>query len=162
MITSVAALIESHEGRRAVPYPDTRGRLTCGVGHCLDTNIIWPGVRARFAALGIDPRVGPWPDELIDAVRDDDISEAVDEAAMDIGAEAWNGLNAQRQAALTDMAFEMGEDGLKKFEHLIAAVQLGQWENAAAEALASAWAAEVPARAKTDAAMLRTGEWPNG
>jgi GH24 family phage-related lysozyme (muramidase) len=160
MISSVAELITEHEGRKSVPYLDSRGKLSCGVGHCLDTDPLPADVLAQFAARGIDPRIGPWPDDLIDLVFDNDIRDA-DRACIAIfGAAELAQFSAPRQAAFCDMAFELGHAGLAKFEHMIAAAQLGQWETAAAESLASEWASQVPNRAKMDAALIKTGEWP--
>lgn len=160
MIHSVESLVQSHEGRESVPYPDEFGKLSCGVGHCLDAAPLSPDVLARFTARGIDPRVGPWPDDLIDLVFANDLRTA-DQACIAIfGAVEFAAFSAPRQGAFTDMAFEMGETGLREFERMIAAAQIGEWQTAAAEALASDWAAQVPARAKQDATMIVSGEWP--
>lgn len=157
---SVAALIELHEGRKSVPYPDSLGKLTCGVGHCLDTNPLPADILSEFAARGVDPRVGPWTDDLIDLVRDRDISAAVSEAQSYVGLPTWNALDPARTAALVDMAFELGFHGLSAFRQMRIAIQDSDWETGAAEALSSEWASQVPSRAKMDAAMLKTGEWP--
>lgn len=65
-----------------------------------------------------------------------------------------------RQAALTDMVFNLGQAGLAKFTRLVAAVQRTDWSAAASEALSSHWAAQVGARAVEDADLLRSGVWP--
>lgn len=152
-ITTVAELIEAHEGTRPFVYDDATGQQivpgytvighpTIGTGRALDTH----GIDGEEAA----------------ALLKTDISYA--EHAL-VGLLGWpqasmSSLGEPRHAALVDMAFELGAAGLAKFTHMIAAVKAGDWETAAAEALASEWAAQVPARAKMDAEILRTGEWP--
>lgn len=137
---TVADLVEFHEGRRAKPYPDSLGKLTIGVGRCLDTK--------------------PLRDFEIDFLRDNDIRDA-DQACIAIfGAAEFAAFAPARQAALVDLAFQLGEHGLRKFAHMIAAIKVDDWTVAAAEALASDWAVQTPARAEMNAAILRTGNWP--
>lgn len=138
-IASVAALIEFHEGRKPLAYQDTRGNWTVGVGHDLEAK--------------------PLSDAAVDQIFKDDLADALAECWAIFGS-AWASINAPRQAALQDMAYELGEGGLAKFVEMIAAVRVGDWPTAAAQALSSAWAAEVPERAKMDAEMLLTGGWP--
>jgi lysozyme len=148
-IGTIEDLIEQHEGRKLIVYDDATGRPlvpgskvvgnpTFGVGH--------NGQKPLSTAA-------------VNQIKTDDIADATAECVAIFG-DAWPTFTAPRQAAFIDMAFELGENGLAKFEHMVAAAQVGQWQNVAAEALASAWAAQVPERAKTDAAMLLSGEWP--
>lgn len=137
---SVAELIELHEGRKALAYQDSRGIWTVGVGHNLQSK--------------------PLPDHIITALRDDDIRDA-DKACIAIfGASEFAAFSAPRQAALTDMVFQLGQAGLLKSPHAIAAIKAGDWEAAAAHFLGGPWEAQTPARAETNAEMLRTGQWP--
>lgn len=69
------------------------------------------------------------------------------------------GLDEARQAALVNMAFQLGTSGLATFRKMLAAVRLGKWEEARAQALDSLWAKQTPARAKRVARQLATGEW---
>jgi lysozyme len=140
-ISTVAELIEQHEGRKNLAYQDSRGFWTVGVGHNLQAK--------------------PLSDAAVDLIRDEDIQDAM-VACVAIFGDVWASLAAPRQAALVDMAFQLGEAGLRKFERLIAAIQLGQWDTAAAEALSSDWATETSERAKCDAQMILSGLWPEG
>ena len=45
----------------------------------------------------------------------------------------WNRYPGPAQAALFDMAFNLGIAGLKRFPHMLAAVDAGQWSVAAAQ-----------------------------
>lgn len=137
---SVAELIELHEGRKVLAYQDSRGIWTVGVGHNLQSK--------------------PLPDHIITALRDDDIRDADQSCIAIFGAAPFAAFSPARQAVLVDMAFQLGQGGLSKFAHMIAAIKAGDWTVAAAEALASDWAVQTPARAEMNAEILRTGQWP--
>lgn len=85
---------------------------------------------------------------------------AITRAVVDLGQECWGALDIVRQAALTDMAYELGGRGLSGFQHMLAAIRAQVWETAAAECLSSAYGVEVSARAGRAAGMLRDGVWP--
>jgi lysozyme len=67
----------------------------------------------------------------------------------------WSGLPEPKQRALANLAFQLGVGGLLGFRKMLAALQAGEWEKAASEALDSTWAVQTPARAGRIAAVLR-------
>ena len=56
------------------------------------------------------------------------------------------------------MAYQMGVTGLSKFKNMLTAVELGDFDEAANQALDSRWARQTPERATRHAEMLRVGE----
>lgn len=69
-------------------------------------------------------------------------------------------LNSPRRACLINMAFQMGLEGLMKFENTIRFAESGDYEQCANEMLDSKWARkDTPARAAEIAMQMRTGEW---
>lgn len=71
----------------------------------------------------------------------------------------WRKLNAERQGALASMGYQLGVSGLMQFKLMISALEAGDYEAAAAEALASKWAKQdTPNRAERIAKILRTGQ----
>ena len=91
---------------------------------------------------------------------------AAAQAAADLGG-AWAHLDDVRQAALTDMAYEMGGAGLAGFPHMLIAVRTEDWPTAAAQCLASAGYGQSPCegvrlRALRTSRMLATGNWQPG
>jgi lysozyme len=68
-------------------------------------------------------------------------------------------LNDARQAVLIGMAFQMGLKGLLQFKRTLGSIEDGQFSEAAAEMLDSAWAKQTPARAMRLATQMETGEW---
>lgn len=70
-------------------------------------------------------------------------------------------LDAVRQRALLNMAFQLGVAGLLDFKQMLAALAKGLYQAAAKEALDSDWAKlQTPARAKRVAYMIETGKTP--
>lgn len=124
-----------HEGLRLKPYKCPAGYLTIGVGRNLETKGI-----SREEALFL--------------LRND-IAEA--ERALS-RYEWYTKLDPIRQKVLIDMCFNLGLAGLLQFRRMITALNLGDYETAADEMLASKWAKQVGARAQRLAQMMRTGQ----
>jgi len=151
-MTDVAALIRFNEGDKRFVYDDATGKLivpgsvvkghpTIGNGFALDV-------------AGLD-------DIEIAFILGRRIALAAGRAAADLGPGAWIGLDVVRQAALVDMAYEMGGGGLAGFPTMLAAVRARDWQKAHDAALDSDWARkEAPVRAGRDATILLTGLWP--
>lgn len=59
---------------------------------------------------------------------------------------------------LTEMAFQMGGDGLAKFTNTLQDVRAARWNDAADEMLASVWAQQTPARAQRLSQVMRSGQ----
>jgi len=79
----------------------------------------------------------------------------------------WATLDCVRQAALADMAYEMGGAALAGFHRMILALGQEAWETASEECMNSAGYGHSPsggvrARAARTASMLLTGNWPRG
>jgi len=142
------ALFEAPGGQpitKAYPDPITKSApWTIGLGH-----------------TGKD--VGPdtiWTEDQCWAAFYNDYAAAYGKAAQEAGSSCWAALNEQRRAVLTDMAFQMGGDGLAAFVHMLAAIKVGHWDLAETQMLNSDYARQTPNRAQTNAQTLLTGEWP--
>ena len=129
-------LIRKHEGFRASAYRDTRGYLTIGYGRLIDAR-----------------RAGGISRAEAEFLLADDIKRA--EAAVRALFRGADGFTPARYNALVSMAFNLGRGGLQRFSKMSAATACNNWEIAAEEALNSAWATQVPARAQEIAWALR-------
>jgi len=125
-----------HEGIRLKPYIDSVGKTTIGVGRNLDDN-------------------GITKDEALFMLRND-----IRYATVELFANyPWSyALDTKRQDALIDMVFNLGITRFGKFKKMIAAFEDKNYVVAAHEMLDSKWAAQVGARAKELANMVRHGE----
>jgi lysozyme len=131
------------EGVRYTPYPDSRGFMTIGVGHkILPTE--------NFST------VVPLSDGQVDMLLGQDI----DDKQQQLAQFPWFlPLNDARQGAITNMAFNLGVQGLLHFPSMIHYLTISDWMNASAQALESVWATQVGDRAKRIAQQILTGEW---
>ncbi|SIS73017.1 glycoside hydrolase family protein [Insolitispirillum peregrinum] len=123
------------EDERLKPYRCTAGKLTIGVGRNLDD-----------VGLSVDESA---------YLLGNDIARVM--AELDKALPWWRGLSEVRQRALANMAFNLGVPRLKGFARMLAALQAGQWDEAATQALASKWAVQVGDRAKRIATMIKEG-----
>jgi lysozyme len=123
------------EGRRSKIYIDTRGKWSVGIGR----NLTDKGLSTAE----------------IDFLFGNDVAEAEREArAVFI---TFDQLSDARKAVVVNMAFNMGQKTLEQFHGTIAAVNGGDFEEAARDMLASRWATEVGARAVRLADAMRKG-----
>lgn len=69
-------------------------------------------------------------------------------------------LDPVRKAALLNMAFQLGVDGVLGFPRMLACLRDERWAEAESHALDSDWARhDTPERAKRVARQLASGEW---
>jgi GH24 family phage-related lysozyme (muramidase) len=149
---------DQFEGRIAHMYLDTRGLVTVGVGKMLPhvaaaqklpfvqrangQPASAEQIAADFAAVKAQP-LGKLAHsyrkftqlELPDAAIDALLRLTVDSFEADLRARlpGYAKAPAPAKAALLDMAYNLGMDGLLKFARLKAAVAAGRWAQAAAE-----------------------------
>lgn len=146
-----------HEGVRSVPYKDTKGKWTCGVGHLLPKN-----VAEEYAKLDKNDLANKaWDVETICSVFVGDVYEAVGDVLAIYGDYASETGTPARLHSLIDMAFNMGRSSLMGFKDMRGAIKLGDWNKAADEALDSKWKREDVSESRSThvANQLRTGEF---
>ena len=72
---------------------------------------------------------------------------------------AMEACNEPRKAVLISMAYQMGAEGLSKFDNTLKAVSEQRWGDAQAGMTASKWARQTPNRANRHAIQMLRGEW---
>ncbi|MCR4341868.1 MAG: hypothetical protein NUW01_18485 [Gemmatimonadaceae bacterium] len=117
--------LERDEGLRLMPYTDTVGKLTIGVGRNLSDN----GIGHAEALM----------------LLKNDVAGV--EADLDRALPWWRELTPEQQRGLANMCFNLGITRLLKFEKMLAALHRHDGQTAAVEALDSTWAKQVGARA---------------
>lgn len=139
------------EGCKLNPYRDSLGRLSIGIGRCIDTNPFSP---EELKAVG-DWRKGITKNAAFMLLRND-IFRVKNDLAQFV---FFPLLNHDRQFVLIDMCFQLGIRGLKGFKKTLAAVALGNWQTAHDEILDSIYAKQTPTRAQRNAQCMLTGKW---
>jgi lysozyme len=122
-------------------YKDSEGWYTIGIGRLVDKR---------------KPGAGLRPIEM-EFMLNNDIDERIDDLTRRL---PWfQDLDSIRQAALLNMSFQMGVDGLMKFKRSLALVKDRKYVEAADAMLESLWAQQTPSRAKRVTDQIRTGQW---
>ncbi len=129
-----------HEGERLSAYQDHLGFWTIGVGRLID---------ARRGG-GISHAEAMY-------LLDNDIARR--KVALSQTLPWMANLEEPRRAALLNMSFQLGVDGVLKFKNTLAAIQAKNWIAAGAGMRASLWAHQTPERADELARQIETGEW---
>ena len=137
----VTPLLLDHEGKRYFPYHDSLGILTIGVGRNLTNK-------------------GLSPDE-VDLCFANDLKQALYDATKYLGFQAFTALSPHRQAALLDLAFNLGADRLSKFQGLRACLLRQDYPGAAMHLRGSKWARQVqPKRVLDLTTLMEFGHLP--
>jgi GH24 family phage-related lysozyme (muramidase) len=156
-------LISGHEGLRLSVYKDTDGSDTIGYGFHLDTLEV--NQKVMLAAN----HGGNWQNIYHTGITSIEAASLLNDRIKDIT--GWLDetfpwfikLSQIRQAVLTDMVYEMGEGsssqgtGIFGFKHLLAAMAIGDWDEAVRQMENSHWASQVPDREQEDALLILQG-----
>lgn len=135
-------LIEDHEGFVSHAYQDPLGYWTIGIGRMVD-----------------EKRGGGITKEEAYYLLENDLKEVRE--GLDREIPWWKDLSEVRQAALIDMAFNMGVEGLMGFRNMLKYLKEGDYEKAAVASQNSLWARQVGRRAKHIEKMIRDDQLPD-
>ena len=125
-----------HEDLRLKPYRCSVGKLTIGIGRNLDD-------------VGIT-------EEEAYFLLGNDISRVIAELEQNIP--VFSSLDEIRKRVVIDMGFNLGISRLLRFRRMLAALEQGDYQKAAAEMLDSKWARQVGKRATNLNKMMLTGD----
>lgn len=165
----VADLIRD-EGWCESPYECPAKRLTVGYGTLLPftpreesyltrRRAIWPRPgqtleawdESRHEVFPLTFEEGRWLLRQRAGVRVDGISKLLRTQAI-----TWDTLPTDLRVALANMSYQLGSAGVMRFRRMVRAVKVGDYAEAAKEALDSKWAKkDTPRRAKRVAALIR-------
>jgi lysozyme len=134
----IKQMIKDHEGVRNVPYQDSLGLWTVGVGHLIGDGKVKPEMRTYSAAE-------------IDAMFTQDFNSHAKAAESIPG---FKLCNAQGQGALIDLTFNMGNSWYKGWPGFCSKLSAGNFSGAAAELKNSQWYGQVGNRAPKIVSMI--------
>lgn len=133
--------LKRHEGTRLKSYKDSLGFWTIGTGH--HSKSVKPGMVIT--------------QHQADVLLEDDIRRAIDDAR--IVCTSFDSLDGPRKTVVANMSFNLGRTKLAQFKRTIAAIDAGDYKNAALYMLESKWATQVGQRAKFLAARMASGKY---
>ena len=141
-----------HEGLRLQPYRCSRGKLTIGIGRCVETN---PLTAEEVKVVG-DWKHGITRGAAVYLLRND-LKRVYQ--ALKKRIDFFGDLDDERQYALIDMGFNLGVEGLLRFRKMLKHLKNKHYQEAAEECLNSQYAKCVGKRAERIANILKTGEF---
>jgi lysozyme len=141
MRTELVRQLRGDESVEPCVYKDSLGFWTIGVGRLVDKS---------------KPGAGLRPIE-IDFLLNNDIDDRINELTRRL--KWFQDLDDARRGVLLNMSFQLGVEGLLKFERTLRLVEGGKYDLAAHAMLQSLWARQTPARAKRLAEQMRSGQW---
>ena len=180
-LSRIARLIIRDEGIRNLPYLDSEGKVTIGVGRSLETNGIstvelfamFPDIDARYVMESTSVQHGriridslvvaqyifskPLSEHDIELLLTNDLKNVKIEAVSVFGSE-WNKIDSVRQEAVLDVLYNLGLPHFKTFVNFIEAVKQQNWKTAAAELLRSEAARENIRRYHRSASVIESGD----
>tara|TARA_R110002020_G_C15775951_1_gene728645 strand:+ start:108 stop:524 length:417 start_codon:yes stop_codon:yes gene_type:complete len=130
--------LKRHEGLVLQPYRCTEGKLTIGYGRNLDSNGISKLEAEKMLYNDVDETI-------------DNLNNLIPDIMMQ--------LNQARKGVIINMAFNLGIHGLLKFKKMIAALEVGDYDEAAIQMMDSKWARQVGKRAIELSEQMRTGKY---
>ena len=123
------------EGYKYEIYLNHLGYPTLGVGHLITEK------DEEYGKI-----VGtPVSEDRIKECLDNDIKIVCEE--LDMKEPWWRSLSDNRQRVVANMCFNLGHPRFSKFKNFIQAMQISDWERAAAEMMDSKWSGQVGDRA---------------
>lgn len=150
--TWISKRLVEHEGCVLNPYRCPAGKLTIGVGRNIEDN---PLSEKEKRALG-DYMHGITKNGAMLLLRND-VERCLKDLRKKI--EFWYDLDNERQYALLDMCFQMGYNGLSKFQNMLYCMKLKDYRSASYHCLDSSYAVQTPKRAKRIARLIKEGVW---
>lgn len=136
----IKAQLTRDEGCKSYAYQDSLGYWTIGVGRLID--------KRRGGGLSQDE---------IDYLLENDLRRVHGWCTANIP--FFKNLDDARQGVLLNMCFNLRTDGLLAFPKMLAAIEQGNWTNAAKHLLDSKYTQQVGPRAQRLAQQLLTGQW---
>ena len=134
------AMLKRHEGVETHAFECSEGKVTVGVGRNID----------QAGGMGLS-------DDEIDYLLQNDVERVVKELAAEY---PWfSDLDDVRRDAMVDISFNLGATRLRLFKRALAAMETGNYKEAATEFLDSRWAKQVGSRALELTDMISSGEY---
>jgi len=155
IIADILPRVKQHEGVKSKVYLDSQGVPTIGVGFNLSrqdslqrissVGANYQQVKAGKAALS---------DSQISTLLMQDLKAAYEQAQSLVP--NWNSLPDSVKGVLTEMAFNLGKQGLSEFKNFLRYISTYDYDKASAEMLRSSWASQVGNRAQTLSKIVNT------
>lgn len=145
--SEIIALLRQEEGVRYIPYIDSLGYPTVGVGFKLGPQ----GAPLNHYTFTLsDNTIDAWLDINLSNIQESMLQHPEISAALPH-------CNSPRKDILISMAYQMGVSGLGGFQRMLSAIIIENWDDVANHMLCSTWAKQTPGRAQRHAEVMKSG-----
>lgn len=146
-MSQIIAILNFEEGFRELPYRDSEGYPTVGIGIRIGPK----GASLNNYTFRVPKEVGDvWTEVMVEQKLNEMHTKPNIVSAL-------NACNPARSDILCSMAYQMGVNGLAGFKNTLAMIASGDFDGAAKGMLNSLWARQTPNRARRHAEVMRTG-----
>lgn len=142
-------ILTYEEGFNSKVYIDSEGYPTVGYGL---------RIGAKRQPLSEFNDFPPMPQHVAAMWMGDIVNKIEHELLKKPIGSIYAGLDYNRQAVLTCMAYQLGISGMLKFKKTLDFIRKGEYTDASIEMLRSKWAKQTPNRAQRMAQIILTGE----
>ncbi|QZA70442.1 lysozyme [Erwinia phage AH03] len=148
-MSQIAKMLRVDEGFKSVPYRDTEGYPTIGIGQRIGPK---NALMTNYTLTISQPVADLWMQDIALDYMNKIQSDSRISAAL-------TKCNDARRDALLDMAYQLGVSGLSGFRNTLVLISNGDFAKASAEMLNSLWARQTPQRAKRLSETIRLGDY---
>lgn len=162
-MTDIFDLLTVEEGWRDKPYIDSEGYPSVGFGFLIGPK----GAQLANYRFTLPRTAGEvWMrcilDDMVLKIETQPAYAKIRQALNKLRSFAPSGTSDYgdpRICVLLSMCYQMGLDGVAKFENTLGFMANGNFTKAAVNMLASLWAKQTPNRANRHAEQMRSGKW---
>lgn len=147
-------ILKRHEDLRLTPYWDG-DKIAVGYGRNLTTNPLRPEER-EYLGLGPNERIRQLTPDQAEWLYQNDFRRSEASANKLLG-ETYTNLDPVRQSVVTNMIYNLGEQGFSEFTDMISALQREDYDAAADAMKDSDWYEQVGVRSPELVNMMRSG-----
>lgn len=163
ILNTLEKLLTFDEGKRLTPYKDSRGIWTIGIGHNLQANGVPVGLLPPDVTLTYPGCLGYLQEHGLTETQCDQLFHYdILHVCGFLTTFPWfRVLDVVRQAAVQDMAFNLGEHTFREFTGFCGFLAKGDFKGAADDLrYRTGVFKELPTRYGRLDAMIETGQWP--
>jgi lysozyme len=158
MDSRMLEILERHEGFRPYAYYCPTGFLSIGYGYNLQSNTLnLPATEVSYYSSSLTTQTPVMSQSKASELLMGVVQRVEQQLAGNLG--FWYALDEVRQGVLTNMAYNLGTNGLLKFRKTLGFVAQGDYQSASVEMLNSPWANQVHGRAQELSRIMATGSY---
>ncbi|KAN0037704.1 hypothetical protein ACTFIV_003058 [Dictyostelium citrinum] len=164
MVSTLKEMLKYDEGEELEMYKDTQGYYSIGIGHLITKKDDKDeAIKILEGEIGHKVELNSNNEPEITSCESQSLFEKDASAAIQsiennsTLSSIYDDLDSIRQMALTNMVFQLGENGVSKFKKSLKLIEEKKWEDASVELKNSSWNKQTPNRSNRVISVFKTG-----